>query len=81
MQGVDSAIPRLGGHSVVGQVSGVVNASVTAYDDGQTCGTCIASLGQALQLIVKIMDSVADVSYHHSYKILLTIMARRHIPY
>ena len=67
MQSVDSAIPRLGGHSVVDQVSGVVNASVTAYDGAQTCGICIAPLGQALQLIVKIMDNVADVSYPHSY--------------
>jgi hypothetical protein len=67
MQGVDSAIPRLGGHGVVGQVSGVINASVTAYDDAQTAGTCIAPLGQALQLIVKIMDNVPNVSPYHSY--------------
>jgi hypothetical protein len=64
MQGVDSAIPRLGGHGVVGQVLG---ASVTAYDDAQTAGACIAPLGQALQLIVKIMDNVPNVSPYHSY--------------
>jgi hypothetical protein len=64
MQGVDSAMPRLGEHGIVDQVSGVINVSMTVNEDVQTSGTCIAPLGQALQLIVKIMDNVADVSYH-----------------
>jgi hypothetical protein len=65
MQGVDSAIPKLGEHGIVDQVSGVLNISATANEDAQTLSTCIAPLGQALQLIVKIMDNVADVSHRH----------------
>jgi len=66
MQGVDGAIPQLGGHCLVGHVSGVVNVSMTVYDDAQMASTCIAPLGQVLQLIAKIMDNVANVSPHLS---------------
>jgi riboflavin synthase alpha subunit len=64
MQGIDSTISRLGGHCVVGHVSGVVNVSMTVYDDAQMASTYIMPLGQVLQLIVKIMDNVTDVSPH-----------------
>jgi hypothetical protein len=62
MQGVDTAISQLGGTGVVGQVVGAVNMSTTAYEDAQMLGSYAAPLGQVLQSIVKIMDSVADVS-------------------
>lgn len=67
MQGIDASLPRLNEGRLLSTLSGGVNLATSPapveYDAVQTLGTYITPLGQALQLIVKIMDNVADVSF------------------
>ena len=66
MQSVDASLPRLNENKQLAAVSAGIavaaSSASTGYDAVQTLGTYITPLGQALQLIVKIMDNVADVS-------------------
>jgi hypothetical protein len=64
MKTVDEDVARLDG--VFASTSGHIDNSVSVAQAGseaiQMLGTCVTPLGQALQLIVKFMDSIADVS-------------------
>jgi hypothetical protein len=64
MESVDVDVSRL--DDVLLGTSGHVDnaASVAHVGSGaiRTLGTCVTPLGQALQLMVKLMDSIADVS-------------------
>jgi hypothetical protein len=71
MQGVDARLPRLNENKLLSTLSGGIDAATSSapvgYDAVQTLGTYITPLGQALQLIVKIMDNVADVGFPTLY--------------
>lgn len=54
MEGVDAEMSRLDGNPILAVVS------------AQTLSTCIGPLGQALQLIVKFMNGIADVCCHNA---------------
>ena len=64
MDSIDVDVSRLDG--VLASPSGNIDNSVSVAQAGseamQMLGTCVTPLGQALQLIVKFMDSIADVS-------------------
>jgi hypothetical protein len=88
MESVDVDVSRLDG--VLLGTSGHVDNAVSVVHVGsraiRTLGTCDTPLGQALQLIVKLMDSIADVSCayltSHIYQWgNLTVVANRRIRY
>ena len=89
MRSVDADVARLDGNSVLPDVSDhIQTAGSVAQTSGaviQTFGNCIGPLGQALQLIVKIMDNIADVCLCPSSKTCWNtdsaVTVGRHIPY
>ena len=66
MEGVDARLAALDGNSVLSQVSdtlGSAGSAATSLQSAvQNLGNVITPFGQALQLMVKIGDSIADVS-------------------
>jgi hypothetical protein len=65
MHSVDADVARLDGSNVIPGASGHLETTLSVAQTGsvsvQALGNCVAPLGQALQLIVKVMDSIADV--------------------
>jgi hypothetical protein len=62
MRSVDADMARLDGNTVLPSASDHVDTvTQTSTAVLQTLGNCVGPLGQALQLIVKIMDNFADV--------------------
>lgn len=65
MLGVDANVARLNGTGMADAASTNIDSATSWLHSGsgaaQTIGTCIAPLGQVLQLFVKLMDSIADV--------------------
>jgi len=74
MQSVDADIARLHGNSILPSASDQIQAAASVAQTSnavvQTSGNCVRPLGQALQLIVKIMDNVADVCLCSSSKLI-----------
>jgi hypothetical protein len=89
MESVDADVARLDGNGILPIASNHIQAAASvAQISGavvQTLGNCVGPLGQALQLIVKIMDNVADVCLCSSSKTCWNadsaVMVGRHIPY
>ena len=71
METVDADIARLNS-SRLADASGNINAAISVAQTGtgvvQILGNCVRPLGQTLQLIVKIMDSIADVCLRSAFK-------------
>ena len=88
MTSIDADVARLDGNSALAGASGDIDTAISVAEASsaavQTLGNCVRPLGQALQLIVKIMDSIADVRQPSSeiccYADSATLMSR-HILY
>lgn len=80
MQRVDADMSRLDGNTILANVSGHIDATTSVAQTGievaSTLGTCIAPLGQALQLIVRFMDGIADVCFYIGFKSVGTLTWR-----
>jgi hypothetical protein len=76
MHSVDADVARLDGNTVLPSASDhvdtVVSVTQTSSIVVQTLGSWVGPLGQALQLIVKIMDNIADVCICSSSESLST---------
>jgi len=74
MQSVDADVARLDDNSILPSASDHIQVAVSmAQTSGavvQALGNCVRPLGQALQLIVKIMEYVADVCLCSSSKLI-----------
>jgi hypothetical protein len=72
MESVDADVARLDGNGILPIASDHIQAAASVGQTSgavvQTLGNCVGPLGQALQLIVKIMDNVADVCLCSSSK-------------
>jgi len=75
MCSVDADIAHLNGSNIIPGASGHLETTLfvaqTSSVSVQALGNCVVPLGQALQLIVKVMDSIADVRYCSFFQSLL----------
>jgi hypothetical protein len=60
MDGVDASLPRLSENRLLATGLGGIDMASSGYVAVETLGTYVTPLGQALQLIVKIVDNIAD---------------------
>lgn len=81
MEGVDAHLAALDGNSVLNQFSDTLGSAGSAVASLQSAvqnlGNVITPFGQALQLMVKIGDSIADVSGWWISLELIDIIFRR----
>jgi hypothetical protein len=74
MQSVDANIAHLDDNTILPSASDHIQAAASVAQTSnavvQTFGNCVRPLRQALQLIVKIMDNVADVCLCSSPKLI-----------
>jgi hypothetical protein len=61
MEGVDANLLRLSESRLLATGLGGIDMASSGYGAVETLGTYVTPLGQALQLIVKIVDNIADV--------------------
>ncbi|KAH7903272.1 hypothetical protein BJ138DRAFT_171728 [Hygrophoropsis aurantiaca] len=77
MEEVDANLARLNGNTAVNKASDAIDKAVStapaAYDAAQTLGTVVTPLGQALSVLVKVVDNFSDA--HPILKASWTILS------